>query len=247
MKFRWGTGLVFLIFGSGCSNPNLSSYTAFNQPVKSTLADHAIDSVIQPYREKMMAEMAEVIGYADSSLLAYTPESPLGNFAADVVFETGFQYAAENGICSDSNAVFSLLNFGGLRTSVNKGSITLGDIYELMPFDNVLVIVGITRDKMDSLVTYLVTMKGQPVSNAQFTLSPSQQGFQVGPQNVSDREVYYVITSDYLAGGGDKMNFLKDPVQFWNTGILIRDVLIAYVKKEKVIPYYPAEGRMYFP
>ena len=35
--------------------------------------------------------------------------------------------------------IFCLLNTGGLRSSIGKGTVSLGDIYKLMPFDNTIV------------------------------------------------------------------------------------------------------------
>ena len=54
-----------------------------------------------------------------------------------------------------------------------------------------------------------------------------------------------IITSDYLAKGGDKMNFLKSS-QMIQTGILMRDALLDYVIKEKEIPNFEIEDRIFF-
>lgn len=240
-------GIFFTLLISGCGSKPISSYTSENTSVNSEVQTHAIDSIALPYRDKMEAEMAEIIGYSDSTLLSYAPESPLGNFVADVVFEAGFEYAQSNSICTDRNMIFSLLNFGGLRKPINKGEITRGDIYELMPFDNTIVILKIKRSKVLEMVDYLAAINGQPVSNALFVIGESTRAFQVGPNNHDNHEEFFVITSDYLAGGGDKMDFLKDPVEVWNTQILIRDALISYISKKKNIPYSPIENRMYFP
>lgn len=244
MMYRCIGGWVLLLLLNGCGKETIHSFSAQNLPVNSTLSNHAIDSIAQPYRERMHDEMSSIIGYADSALMAYAPESPLGNFAADVAFEAGFDYARLNGICSDSNRIFSLLNFGGLRTSIGKGSITRGDIYELMPFDNALVIVQLPAARMDSLLTYLALMKGQPVSNARFDVRTDSRQFTIGAGEATEAASYFVITSDYLSNGGDKMDFFKGPMNTWNTGILIREALMSFVEKEQHIPYYPVEGRV---
>lgn len=240
--------LIGLIVGLICCRPKqLIDYTASNKKIDTTLKTHALDSIAQPYRIKMQGEMAEVIGYTDSALLSYKPESPLGNFVADVVFEAGFNFAKDKAICTNENAIFSLVNFGGLRKSINKGEITRSDIYELMPFDNSIVILKISKNKMEELNQYLVRMNGQPVSNAIFMIGENTSGFQIGPNHINNLSEYYVVTSDYLAGGGDKMEFLKDPLEEWNTGILIRDALISFVQKEKKINYPKVESRMFIP
>jgi len=132
--------IFFSLLIFGCVAKPISSYTSENTKINSDVQTHAIDSIVLPYRNQMQAEMAEVIGYSDSTLLSYAPESPLGNFVADVIFETGFEFSKNNQICDNPHAVFSILNFGGLRKSIGQGEITRSDIYELMPFDNTIVI-----------------------------------------------------------------------------------------------------------
>ncbi len=234
---------VLILFFTSCES-QLSSYSSGSTKLDNSIAVHAVDSIVLPYRSAMTAQMAEVIGYADSALFSYAPESPLSNFVADVIFETGFEYAKSNSICTDSNDIFCLLNFGGIRTSLNQGEITLGEIYELMPFDNSIVIVEISSDSLDGILDYLFRMNGQPVSNFSARLSASSNGFSLGPNGKSNSEFVYVITSDYLAGGGDKMTFLQNPSQRWDTGILIRECLISYIQEKKKIPYYPIENRI---
>ncbi len=239
--------IFFSLLIFGCVAKPISSYTSENTKINSDVQTHAIDSIVLPYRNQMQAEMAEVIGYSDSTLLSYAPESPLGNFVADVIFETGFEFSKNNQICDNPHAVFSILNFGGLRKSIGQGEITRSDIYELMPFDNTIVILKIEASKMNSIVDYLETMNGQPVSNAAFVFGQGLRGFVVGKNTTEKVDAYYVITSDYLSGGGDKMDFFKEPLEIWNTGISIRDALITYIQDKKVISFTPVQNRMYFP
>lgn len=247
MRFVFFGSIFFSLLILGCVAKPISSYTSGNTKINSDVQTHAIDSIANPYRDQMQAEMAEVIGYSDSTLLSYTPESPLGNFVADVIFETGFDYAKSNQICDNPHAAFSILNFGGLRKPIGKGEITRSDIYELMPFDNTIVIVKIDASKMNAIVDYLETMNGQPVSNVSFVFGQVLRGYVVGENTTEKLDAYYIITSDYLSGGGDKMDFFKEPLHIWNTGILIRDALITFIQNKKVIPFTPVQNRMLFP
>jgi len=247
MRFVFFGSIFFSLLIFGCVAKPISSYTSENTKINSDVQTHAIDSIALPYRNQMQAEMAEVIGYSDSTLLSYAPESPLGNFAADVIFEAGFDFAKNNQICDNPSAAFSILNFGGLRKPLSKGEISRSDIYELMPFDNAIVIVKVDALKMNEILDYLQTMNGQPVSNASFVLGQDLKSFVIGNKATQKLDAYYIITSDYLSGGGDKMDFLKEPLQIWNTGILIRDALINYIQKNKTIPFTPVQNRMYFP
>lgn len=247
MRLVFLGSIFFSLLIFGCVAKPISSYTSENTKINSDVQTHAIDSIALPYRNQMQAEMAEVIGYSDSTLLSYAPESPLGNFVADVIFEAGFDFAKASQICDNPHAIFSILNFGGLRKPIGKGEITRSDIYELMPFDNSIVIVKIDASKMNAIIDYLESVNGQPVSNVSFVFGAGLSGFVVGKNNTEKADAYYVVTSDYLSGGGDKMDFLKEPLEIWNTGILIRDALITYIQNKKTIPFTPVQNRMYFP
>jgi len=244
MKYTVTLTCVILFF-TACGVRSVSSYNAENKKIDATLENHAVDSMIFPYRVKLTEEMKAVIGYSDTAMIASKSENILGNFVSDVIFETGFDYSKNNSICHNTNAIFCLLNSGGFRRSINKGAITKGDIYELMPFDNTIVIVEISTQKMEELADYLVVSNGQPVSNAKFFLAKQNNRFIVGDQSTASKS-YYVITSDYLASGGDKMDFLKEPLHYWSTGILIRDALIFYIQKKQNIGSWSAEKRIFF-
>ena len=43
---------------------------------------------------------------------------------------------------------------------------------------------------------------------------------------------YYIVTSDYLASGGDKMTFFKDPIRKVNINYLVRDAIINYFREQ---------------
>lgn len=250
-KFKYAQFILPLFIGlliSACGASTLSYYESSGEKISEQQNSPRIDSMVQPYKVEMEKMMNEVIGYTDSALTSFKPESPLSNFIADVIFETGYQFAQNNKIAQTESDFFCLLNFGGIRTSLNQGNITRGDIFEIMPFDNTLVIVEIKTEKMTDLMMYLDTMMGQPVSHIHFFLSDTLRTFEF--QNESEKiqairqSSYYVITSDYLANGGDKMNFLTEPIHRWDTGILVRDALINWIEKNKTIPYLIEEGRM---
>jgi len=91
------------------------------------------DVIIQPYRDSMTSIMSEVIAKADTNFVAQRPSSNLMNWVADAVFiqQTQNVRLATPAIC--------LLNTGGIRSSLGKGDLTLGDFYKVMPFDNTIV------------------------------------------------------------------------------------------------------------
>ena len=244
-------GAVFLIAAFflfvACGPAQLADYTSANQKVDSSIVSNSLDSMISPYRAELQKEMLQVIGYSDSDLVSYAPESPLSNFVADVVFERGMQYAIANGLPCEYSNTFCMLNFGGIRSVINKGEITTATIYELMPFDNTIVIAQLGASKVMTLLETLHQTKGQPLSNAKVILSENSGLLKIGGEDGDEMtDDVFIVTSDYLANGGDRMDFFNFPVKRWDTGILIRDVLIEYITSVKNIDYTPVVGRIIF-
>lgn len=244
MRFGFSIASVFFLFLVACGPKQLAEYSSYNQSLDSSVNGTGLDSIINPYRLNLEKQMSEIIGHSDSTLLNFAPESPLSNFVADVVYNAGYEFAVKNQIGSTRNTIFSLLNFGGIRAPINKGEISKGNLYELMPFDNTIVIVQISAEKIKQLLNYLHQNNGQPVGNAGFRLSLDNKEMIIGEELYNFDHDVFIVSSDYLVNGGDKMDFFKDPIKRWNTDILIRDALISYVTRAKNILYPALEGRM---
>jgi 2',3'-cyclic-nucleotide 2'-phosphodiesterase (5'-nucleotidase family) len=121
-----------------------------------------------------------------------------------------------------------MLNNGGLRTSLPAGAISKGKIFELMPFENMLVVLTISGAQMKNLLAYIGKSKGVPVSGMQMKID-SEGGVKqvmIGGLPFDENKNYRVATSDYLAGGGDKMGFFKNPVSNELLSRKLRDALI---------------------
>lgn len=237
--------LIVTVFG--CKVNKISDYSGNNYTIIDTLLlSNDLDSMIKPYKVEMEAKMNKVIGHANKSLVKYTPESPLGNFVADVIFDSGFNYGVDNKnlTVSKSNTI-CLLNFGGLRAPINKGDITIGNIYELMPFDNEVVIVSLSPTQVKKMLIYLFEKHGQPLANTCALLSSNENKLEIGGEPYKFQRNIYVITSDYLAKGGDKMSFFKES-KIIQTGVLIRDALLQYVIDKKDLPAFEINGRIQF-
>lgn len=222
---------VFLLFLGACSQKHAESFSNTNVKIDSTYNSLALDSLIHPYRTKVDAIMKEVIGYADSNFVSTAPNSVLSNFVVDAVYNQGIQSAQAYFPEMNSSNSLGLLNFGGIRASISKGDINIGTIFELMPFDNQITVLKIDYSKIDQLLNYLYDKGGQPISNATVSLSAVNKEMKINSQPLKKNEPLYIITSDYLSTGGDKMEFLLNPLSKWDTGILIRNVLIEEIRE----------------
>lgn len=187
------------------------------------------NAIILPYKQKLEAEMNEVLVV---SAVEFTREKGksqtiLGNLVADLSLEISQQNFP-------TNIDFCLLNFGGLRTSLPKGEITKGKVFELMPFENELVVVTISKEQFDTLVDYVKNVGGQPVAGIKmnFSTTPNQIKIKNRKNDKSLNTIYKVVTSDYLANGGDNMNFFLNPINYEKVGIKLRDAIIQYCKEQ---------------
>jgi len=126
-----------------------------------------------------------------------------------------------------------VVNLGGLRTVVPAGNITIGKVFELMPFENELVIVWLKGDKLDGLLQYFAGMGGEGVSGLHMEIRNGKAvNIFVNGKPIDAEKLYSISTNDYLAGGNDQMVQLAQNVRRVNTGIKVRDMLLDYIKSE---------------
>jgi 2',3'-cyclic-nucleotide 2'-phosphodiesterase (5'-nucleotidase family) len=188
--------------------------------------DSTVLAIITPYQNGIESQMNEVLCVSEMEMNKGKPESLLGNFVTDLCLNY-----ADAHVC--------VMNTGGLRSSLPKGNITRGDIYTLMPFENELVVLELDIESFKGLVDYITKRGGEPFSG--MTLKASSKGYDI--EEVSRMEDYFdfnkgnkirVLTSDYLANGGDKMWFFKDKEQN-KVGIKLRDAIIDHCSKSDTI------------
>src|SRR5690606_18412833 len=99
--------------------------------------DGELDALIAPFRQRLVGETAAVIGRTSLELRTARPEGLLGNMAADAMLSVVQDL-------TDRPVDMALTNNGGLRTPIGPGVITVGKIFELMPFNNMLVVFDMT-------------------------------------------------------------------------------------------------------
>ncbi len=187
--------------------------------------DQTVNTLIMPYKLALDSQMNVFVIEAQDDFKKDNPEGSLGNMVCDVLM----QYTAENKLPAD----FCVLNNGGLRIpTLYKGSITVRTIFELMPFDNKLVLVKINGKKCIELFAAIALANGTPVSGLKMEIS-NQNASQiyVGGVAFDVSKDYWILTSDYLANGGDKSDALLDPQERIETNLMLRDVLIAQMRK----------------
>jgi 2',3'-cyclic-nucleotide 2'-phosphodiesterase (5'-nucleotidase family) len=163
-----------------------------------------------------------ILAESSVSMEVGRPSSLLGNWASDALFVN------QTRTVKLSEPIFCLLNTGGIRSSIGKGPVTLGDIFRIMPFENSVVWLRLPISSLDKIQYYLQQSGGEPISNASMI-----QG-KLTVNGVSENTTYFwVITTDYLANGGDRMDFFQDAVERADKKTLLRDVFIEEAKTQK--------------
>lgn len=190
-------------------------------------ADHPLDAIIDPYKSALDEQMTRIIGRASKRLFKERPESTLGNWVADAVQSQAM-------LISNQPVDASLQNYGGIRIpEVTEGDISVGKIYELMPFDNMLVIVEMSGRMTQRFFDHTAADGGWPVSKeVQYILQQEQaKQLRIGGEAIQMDKTYRIALPDYIANGGGNCDFLRD-LPRENTGHLVRDLLIAEVEAQ---------------
>jgi 2',3'-cyclic-nucleotide 2'-phosphodiesterase (5'-nucleotidase family) len=157
------------------------------------------------------------------------PESSLGNFVSDVCLNR------INDSLSKANQPlldFFVFNSGGLRGVIPQGSIKKGDVFQVMPFDNELVWVEIPYDSLVSLLDYIGTKGGIPVSGISMVIKNQRcQDVRIYNGKPLNRDQSYRIgTNDFLALGGDGMTMLASQDGIKTIGVKVRDAIIDHIQ-----------------
>ncbi len=197
-----------------------------------TKEKQSVTDVINPYKKQLNEQLDAVLCYTSSDLTRTDGalESSLGNLMADICFEQATPVLNKQ---INKSADFVLFNYGGIRAPIAKGNITARNAFEVMPFENELVLVELTGSKVEELLNYLaVNKKAHPVANITLQIKDNQYyNVHISNKTFDATKNYFILTSDYLQEGGDKMSFFKNPVSLHKTSYKIRTALIDYFKK----------------
>lgn len=207
---------------------DLSSKTATIVPDPEGLA------IFEKFQVEAEPILSKVVGEASAAFTHNSKEDNvtlLGRWSSEVMKErTGVQVAIQNG--------------GGLRRTLEAGTITMGDMYDIMPFDNQLVTMELKGSDLKMAIDHGIN--NPEVGNGQFAglivEFDKNAVFESRITKISlengtpiDMEAYYtVVTNDFLMTGGDKYDFSNAKVVV-DTFIPIRDVLVEAIVEAKVI------------
>jgi len=151
-------------------------------------------------------------------------ESTLGDLAADAMRAEG-------------KADMAFQNSGGLRADLPEGVITKGSVYDVMPFDNTLVVVKLTgAEVLRMLEQGLAHGRVSQQSGLRYRFDLSRPEMQrlvsvtlADGSPLEDARTYTVAVNNFMAEGGDNYDILKMAHEKVDTGTLVREALERYI------------------
>ena len=220
--------LILLASCSGNYNYNNVDYDIIDINERE---DSLINSIIKPYRDSITYNLDKVIGYSDDiySITDYGVKnfnSTLGNLVANIIFVQADSIFFDN---YNKNIDFVLQNHGGIRSSLLKGDVKLTDAYKILPFENEIVVLEISKEVFDEMVLFLSNEKfPHPISG--FSIM-NDKALIDKEKSLNDK--FFLATNDYLLSGGDNMFFLEKNSRVFNLGYSLRDAFIDYTINEE--------------
>ena len=188
--------------------------------------DSTILTFYKPYKLKLDSMMNDVVAISEKEIAKSLPEGPLNNFFADAMYES----AKDQGIVFD----FAYTNSGGLRISLPKGEIYRYKIFELMPFENAFATVKFTGADIQRFFDFIAEGGGDPISGARFTIQNKKAiDITINGQPFDASKSYVVLTSDYMANGGDGGAIFTKGIERKNLNYKLRDAIFQYLEKQQ--------------
>jgi len=178
--------------------------------------------------------MDEVVGYAKSHLSRTNvdAQSPMGNTIVE-----SMKYIV--------NADFAFLNLGGVRAEIKSGPVTYRNIFDVMPFDNMVTSFTCDGRTLRRIIETRVegSRAGLIVAGVEVAYSRKRPNFDrvtkllIGGQPWDPDKIYTVATTDFLMQGNAGLTMLMSipPENVTNHNINLRDAIVKYFRDKSPV------------
>ena len=193
--------------------------------------DTRLVSLMQPYVEQVDTLLAKVVGIAEAPFFygkVRRSETAIGNLVADAMLWYSRHLSPD----------FAIQNGGGIRADIPDGEIAKKVLYEVLPFDNSVMVVELRGTDVAALFDYIATIpngKGafaQVSEGVSFTLDYETgkcENVMINGGPIDPNRTYRIVTNSYMAAGGDGYSVFKRAVSKYDTWAFQRDVVIEYI------------------
>jgi len=219
--------------------------TVYTYIDKEYAEDPVLLSMLTPFADQVGEELEKVIGES-TALFSNTEvrkvETALGDLVSDAMLWQTELHEPD----------FAIQNGGGIRADLPEGLINKELIYEILPFDNSVVIVEMTGAEVQEMFDFIPTIprgKGgfpQVSKGVQFTvdfISGESRDISINGEPIDPNRTYRVATNSFMADGGDSYVMMKNGYQY-DTSLFQRDALIDYIEHLGGVITPKLEGRI---
>ena len=218
--------------GEGDGNPiPVAQCTTGDYEGKPVAAVPAVQAIVDASLAKAEVRRKEKLGITLTGTISksYGTESAEGNWFTDLM------------LAASPGTDVAVTNGGGLRADMPSGALTYGQLFEAMPFDNRFAIVDLKGSHLRKLVSSNLQRGGAILSwgglsaKARCKAGKLDLEIKVAGKALGEATSYKLVTSDFLASGGDGLiGRLKLPDgAITITDVIIRDALADLLRKRK--------------
>lgn len=196
--------------------------------------DSKMVALVDKYKGHLDREMGQVIGSSDEYMTFDRPESLLTNLTSDVMLQLDPKFSGGKSVD------VAVMNVHGHRANLPKGDITVGNIFEIYSFDNALAVLEMKGSDLLEIFESYAQMGGAGISDNVKLIIENKKllSVTINGLSIDKTKVYKIVTLDYLADGNDGMEAFKKAISVEYPGIILRDYMMDYVKKQT------AEGKV---
>jgi len=188
-----------------------------------------------------MADLKSVVGYSNEGMTSHKPESPLSDWAVDVLIEEASRITGKK-------VDVGILNFGGIRTSVPKGEVLKDDIVSMFPFKNYVTVVTLKGSRLREIFNQMAERSVEAVGGVQLVIQDHVLvSALIGGEPLDDEKIYNLATIDFLLHGGDRHTYGENVENVQVTDTLLIDIILPRVLQLKAQGQtldYKTDGRV---
>lgn len=190
-------------------------------------SDGTIERLLEPYRHGVDSLMRVPVTRASVELPQRSAQ--LINFCTDMILDRGRQLA--------DGVDLAILNKGGIRRGLPKGTVTEGELVSMLPFSNHAVVIDIKGADLLPAFTQMARIGGSGVSRGvdiAYRKLPGDDSelvsVTINGKPLDPNRTYRVATIDYLSGGGDYMPTLARNTEVARSREFVYNDLLRYLR-----------------
>jgi 5'-nucleotidase len=201
--------------------------------------DTAVARLVDAYRRATDSLTTRPIATLADALTRSADQYPLGNLIADA-----YRSAAR--------ADVAVVNNGGIRSDLEAGTVTWGQLFQVLPFQNAVTRVVVNGAQLRAVLEHAAGAGDARahVSGVRVTVArAAPEGQRVAAITLADGRAvrddgrYTLAVPDFMAAGGSGYAMLR-PLPAINTGVVDLDALVTYLRQLPQPVRIPAESRI---